>query len=109
MHEGDEHGVVVDDLDTFVGLHIPNPNALVQWPGHNVAWLGIEIQTEDCDRVVAENLHAIAPGGVPDADGLVFRGRTNIMRVWGPGQVGDALGVADEAVEEGERGRWPND
>jgi len=109
VHGGDEHGVVVDDLDTFVGLHIPNPNALVQWPGHNVAWLGIEIQTEDRHRMVAEDLHAIAPGGVQDAYGVAFRGRTYIVRVWGPGQVRDALVVADEAVEEGECGRWPND
>ena len=81
MHEGDGHGVVVDDLDTFVGLHIPNPNALVQWPEHNVAWLGTEIQTEDRDRVVAKDLHAIAPGGAPDADGVVFRGIIDIVRV----------------------------
>jgi len=33
---GDGHGVVIDDLDTFVGLHIPNPNALVQGPGHDI-------------------------------------------------------------------------
>jgi len=37
VHGGDGHGVAVDDLDAFAGLHIPNPNALVEGPGHDVA------------------------------------------------------------------------
>jgi len=71
--------------------------------------LGIEVHAEDRIRVAAEDLHAIAAGGVPDAEGTVVGGGADIVRVRGPGQVGDALGVADEVVKEGVGGGGPND
>jgi len=71
--------------------------------------LGIEVHAEDRIRVAAEDLHAIAASGVPDAEGAVVGGGADIVRVRGPGQVGDALRVAHKTVEEGEGGGGPND
>jgi len=37
VDRSDGHRVAVDDLNAFAGLHIPNPNALVEGSGHDVA------------------------------------------------------------------------
>ena len=56
-----------------------------------------------------EGLDAVTGGGVPDAEGAVVGGGADVVRIRGPGEVGDALGVGGEAVEEGEVGGGPDD
>lgn len=106
---GDRHGVGDDGVDAPPRLHLPNPNSLIERARDDVIGLRVEVDAENCVRVAAEGLDAVAAGGVPDAEGAVIGGGADVVRVGGPGEVGDAFGVADEAVEEGEGGGGPDD
>lgn len=111
VHGGHGKGVSPDDVKALPGLHLPDTNRFVEGTGDNEVGLGIEIDTEHKAGVTAEGLHALAGGGacVPDAEGTVVGGGADVVRVGGPGEVGDALGVTKEALDEGEGGRRPDD
>ena len=53
----------------------------------------------------------VAGGGVfiLDAKSAIVKGGANVVGVEGPGEVGDALGVAGEAVDESQGLGKPND
>lgn len=77
-------------------LDVPNPNGLVERPRNDLVRLGVEVDTEDEVGVATEGFDAVGGACVPDADGFVVGGGADVVGVGGPGEVGDAVGVADE-------------
>lgn len=110
VHRRHRHGVATDDVDALPSLHLPNPNRLIEGAGNDVVRLRVEVNAENGVGVAAEGLDTVASaGGVPDAEGAVVGGGADVVGVGGPGEVGDAVGMAGEAVEEGEGGGGPDD
>lgn len=77
------------------GQNIPNPNGLIERSRDNEVRLRAEIDAEDKVGVTAEGFEALGGEGVPDAESAVVGGGADVVRVGGPGEVGDAVGVAD--------------
>lgn len=102
-HGGHRKRVAPDDPEALSGLDLPNPDGLVERAGDDEVGLGVEVGAENDVGVAAEGLDALACWGacVPDAEGAVVGGGADVVGVGGPGKVGNALGVAHQAAQEG--------
>ena len=94
----------LDRMQTFPSLHLPNTHRFVERPWHDQIRLGAEVHAEDQIGVPLQGLDmgGVAASGacVPDAESAVVRRGADVVGVGRPGEVGDALRVAGEAVEE---------
>lgn len=103
----------LDRMQTLPSLHLPNTHRFVERPRHDQIRLGAEVHAEDQIGVALQGLDVggVAAGGacVPDAESAVVGGGADVVGVGRPGQVGDALGVAGEAVEESQGLGGPDD
>lgn len=97
--------------DGAAGLDVPDAEAPVERAGDDEIRTRVEVDAEDEVGVAAEGLDAVSGGGegVPDAEGAVVGGGADVVGVGGPGEVGDAVGVAGEAGAEGEGFGVPDD
>lgn len=107
----DGKGVSRDGVKAPASLDLPNTNRLVKGAGDYEVRLRIEIHTEHEVGVTAEGLHALTGGRecVPDAECTVIGGRAYVVRIEGPGHVGDSLGMTNEPMKEGKVCRRPDD
>ena len=118
MDGGDGLRVRVDGADAAAAADVPDAHGAVEPArGDLGAGLRIEVGTEDEVGVALEHADAaigVGVGGLgagedgadaPDAEGAVVGRGAEVIRVRAPGQVGDALGVAAQVGDDGERGR----
>lgn len=107
------HGLVVrlDRLDALAALDVPDPHSLVEGTGRDAVRRRVEVGAEDEGDVAAEGPDAAVGGlvDVPHAEGAVVRGGADVVGVGGPGEVGDALGVAGEGRDGTECVGGPHD
>lgn len=98
-------------MKAFPRLHLPNPDRLIKRTRNNEIRLRIEIDAEHKIGMATQGFDAFTSGrtGVPDAESAVVGSGANVMGIGRPGEIGDAFGVADEAVAEGEGGGRPDD
>jgi len=100
-------------MQTLPSLHLPNMHCFVKRPRHNQIRLGAEVHAEDQIGVALQGLDmgGVAGGGacVPNAESAVVRGGADVVGVKEPGEVGDALKVAGEMVEESQGLGGPDD
>lgn len=95
MRRRHRHRMRPDHVHRPPRLHIPNPNRIVEGSGDNQIGLRIEIDAENPIGVALERLDALGVAHEPDAEGAVVGGGADVGGVGGPGEVADALGVAD--------------
>lgn len=91
----DRHRVRTDHVHRLPRLDVPNPNGVVEAPGDEEIGLRVEIDAENPIRVAAEDFDALGGADEPDAEGAVVGGGADVGGVGGPGEVADAVGVAD--------------
>ena len=100
-------------MQTLPSLHLPNKHCFVERPRHDQIRLGAEVHVEDQIGVALQGLDVggVVGGGacIPDAESAVVRGGVDVVGVKGPGEVGDALEVAGEVVEESQGLGGPDD
>lgn len=84
-------------MNRLARFHVPYPNRFVEGARNDEVRLGVKIDAEDEVGVAAESFDAFGGACSPNAEGAVVRSGADVGGVGGPGQVGDAVGVTDEA------------
>lgn len=87
-------------MNTLACLNLPDPNRFIKRTRDNEIRLGIKVDAENDVGVATEGFNAFTARGasIPDAEGSVVGGRTNVVRVRGPSEVRDAIGVPGKMV-----------
>ena len=101
MNTGDNVSVPMDGENDFwfLGHDVPYLDGFIKGARGNLASSGRKTDGKDEVFVSNQSFDALTSEDIPDDDGAVIRGTGQFSGIWGPGDVGDALVMANELAD----------